>query len=55
MDILALICFIVAAVVFIGVGRFRYGWVDIPLGLFLLTIGFIFQFVHITGHVVHVN
>lgn len=55
MDVLALICLIIAAVVFALSKSARITWADVPLGLLLLTVGLIFQFVHVSGHVFRIN
>lgn len=54
-DVLALLCFILAAAVFALCKHGRPVWADVPLGLVLLTVGFILQFVHATSHVFRIN
>jgi uncharacterized integral membrane protein len=55
-NIIAFILFLIAAVIFLVADRevgLRYrAWVSVPLGLCLLTVGFIVQFCSAT-HTVH--
>lgn len=58
MNILALILFIIAAMIFlavtVGVPKPNRFWM-VPTGLFFLTVGFIVQAVWVTPHVVHLG
>lgn len=54
MDVVALIAAVLAGIAF-AVTPTRTNLDTLRLGLVLLTVALIFQFIHLTGHVVTVN